>query len=71
MLDEPDKQWQRLCSTVPVDGLTGLNVAMDMNVPGSNAPLTGSTELGGVLGVLIRLRFLSGNSANWTTAPLG
>jgi hypothetical protein len=69
VLDEPDKRWQRLCSTAPVGGLAGLDVAMDMNDPGSNAPLPGSTGLGGVLGVLTRLRFLGGNPAGWTTAP--
>jgi hypothetical protein len=71
VLDEPDKQWQRLCSAAPVDGLAGLNVAMDMNDPGSNAPLPGSAGLGGVLEVLTRLRLLGANPAGWTTAPLG
>jgi hypothetical protein len=44
---------------------------MVMNTPGSNAPLPGSAELGGALGVLARLRFLGTSPAGWTTAPLG
>jgi hypothetical protein len=71
VLDETDKQWQSLCASGPVNGVAGIEVSMDMNTPGSNAPLPGSTELGGVLGVLSRLRFLGTRSAAWTTTPLG
>jgi hypothetical protein len=46
-------------------------VSMDMNTPGSNAALPGSTQLGGVLGVLARLRFLGSNPPAWTSAPVG
>ncbi len=71
VLDEPDKQWQSLCASVPVNGVAGALVTMDMNTPGANAPLPGSAALGGVLGVLSRLRFLGPHSATWTTTPLG
>jgi hypothetical protein len=47
------------------------SVSIDMNTPGSNAPLPGSSELGGALGVLARLRFLGADPAAWTAAPLG
>lgn len=70
VLGEPDKQWQQLCATGPVDGLKEVYVSMDMNVPGSNTPLPGSAELGGALGVLTRLRFLGPSPAAWTTNPL-
>jgi hypothetical protein len=71
VLDEPDKQWQSLCANGLVNGVAGVLVTMDMNTPGSNAALPGSAELGGVLGVLTRLRFLGQHSAAWTTTPLG
>jgi hypothetical protein len=71
VLDETDKQWQSLCASGVVNGVAGVEVSMDMNTPGSNAPLPGSAELGGVLGVLTRLRFLGPHPAAWTTTPLG
>jgi len=71
VLDEPDKQWQSLCADGLVNGVAGVLVTMDMNTPGSNAALPGSSELGGVLAVLTRLHFLGQHSAAWTTTPLG
>jgi hypothetical protein len=71
VLDEADKHWESLCTQGPVDGLGGVTVSMDMNTPGSNAALPGSTQLGGVLGVLARLRFLGSNPPAWTSAPVG
>ncbi|WP_300612573.1 hypothetical protein, partial [Trebonia sp.] len=41
------------------------------NAVSVDAPLPGSAELGGVLGVLARTQFLGTNPAAWTTAPLG
>jgi len=71
VLNEPEKHWQNLCTTGTVNGVTGIDVSLDMNTPGSNAPLPGSAELGGTLGVLARTRFLGASPALWTTAPLG
>jgi len=71
VLSEPDKNWQRLCATGPVDGLTGVSIAMDMNVPGFSTPLPGAATLGGTQGVLTRLRLLGPNPNSWTTSPLG
>lgn len=71
VLAEPDKQWQSLCASRPINGVAGVVVSMDMNTPGSNAPLPGSAQLGGVLGVLTRLRFLGPNASAWTTIPIG
>jgi hypothetical protein len=71
VLAEPDKQWQSLCAQAPVNGVAGVLVTMDMNTPGSNAPLPGSAALGGVLGVLARLTFLGPHPAAWTTTPVG
>lgn len=71
VLNEPDKQWENLCTTGTVNGVTGIDVALDMNIPGSNAPLPGSTALGGALGVLSRTRFLGASPAAWTTNPVG
>jgi hypothetical protein len=71
VLSETNKQWQDLCTTGAVNGVTGVSVSIDMNTPGSTAPLPGSPELGGALGVLARLRFLGADPAAWTAAPLG
>jgi hypothetical protein len=71
VLDEPDKQWQSLCASAPVNGVAGVLVTMDMNTPGTRPPLPGSGGLGGVLGVLTRLRFLGPHPTAWTTSPLG
>lgn len=68
VLSEPDKRWQTLCTPSTLNGVTGIDIALDMNAPGSNAPLPGSAELGGALGVLTRTRFLG---TTRTTAPLG
>jgi len=70
VIDEVDKHVEMLCSTEPVDGLD-IAISLDMNTPGSNAPLPGSASLGGVFGVFTRMKFLGANPANWTPAPLG
>jgi hypothetical protein len=61
---------QRLCATAPVGGLSGVNITMDMNNPASSAPLPGSAQLGGALGVLARLLLLGPNPASWITNPV-
>lgn len=66
----PDDVWQRLCATAPVDGLTGVNISMDMNNPESGTPLPGSAQLGGALGVLGRLLLLGPNPAGWIANPV-
>ena len=62
--------WQRLCATAPVAGLAGVNIAMDMNNPASDARLPGSAQLGGVLGVLGRLLLLGPDPAAWIANPV-
>jgi hypothetical protein len=71
VLGDTDNQWQDLCANEAVRGLLGVDVSLDMDVPGSSTPLPGSQQLGGTLGVLARLRFLGQNPATWTTTPLG
>ncbi|MFY9671639.1 MAG: hypothetical protein WAK44_27115, partial [Trebonia sp.] len=66
----PDDVWQRLCATAPVDGLTGVNITMDMNNPESGTPLPGSAQLGGALGVLSRLLLLGPSPAAWIANPV-
>ena len=66
----PRDTWQQLCATAPVAGLAGVNIAMDMNNPASGAPLPGSTQLGGALGVLCRLLLLGPDPAAWITNPV-
>ena len=66
----PDDVWQRLCATAPVAGLAGVNIAMDMNNPASGAPLPGSAQLGGALGVLSRLLLLGPDPAAWIANPV-
>jgi hypothetical protein len=61
---------QRLCATAPVGGLTGVNIAMDMNDPASGAPLPGSAQLGGTIGVLGRLLLLGPDPAAWIANPV-
>jgi hypothetical protein len=61
---------QRLCATARVGGLSGVNITMDMNNPASSAPLPGSAQLGGALGVLARLLLLGPNPASWVTNPV-
>ena len=67
---QPGDTQQRLCATAPVDGLTGVNITMDMNNPASDTPLPGSTQLGGALGVLGRLLLLGPDPAAWITNPV-
>lgn len=69
-VDRPDYAWQQLCATGPVDGLTGVSLAMDMSDPASGKPLSGATQLGGALGVLARLRFLGPDPAAWIANPV-
>ncbi|HJZ07985.1 MAG TPA: hypothetical protein VJ283_07880, partial [Trebonia sp.] len=66
----PDDVWQRLCATAPVGGLTGVNISMDMNNPASGAPLPGSAQLGGTIGVLGRLLLLGPDPAGWIANPV-
>jgi hypothetical protein len=66
----PRDAWQQLCATAPVAGLAGVNIAMDMDNPASGAPLPGSTQLGGALGVLGRLLLLGPDPAAWITNPV-
>ncbi|MCW2933447.1 MAG: hypothetical protein JWM19_4409 [Actinomycetia bacterium] len=54
----------------PANGLD-VGISLDMNTPGSNAPLPGSTSLGGAFGVFTRLKLLGTDPADWTSAPLG
>jgi hypothetical protein len=68
--DLPGNVWQQLCATAPVGGLPGVNISMDMDNPASGAPLPGSTQLGGALGVLGRLLLLGPNSATWIANPV-
>jgi hypothetical protein len=73
VIDEVDKHVEMLCSTEPVDGLD-VGISLDMNTPGSNAPLPGSASLGGVFGVFgvfTRMKFLGTDPSRWTSAPLG
>jgi hypothetical protein len=70
VIDEVDKHVQMLCSTEPVDGLD-VGISLDMNTPGSNAPLPGSASLGGAFGVFTRMKFLGTRPSGWTSAPLG
>jgi hypothetical protein len=61
---------QRLCATAPVGGLAGVNITMDVDNPASGAPLPGSAQLGGALGVLSRLLLLGPNPAGWIANPV-
>jgi hypothetical protein len=63
-------EWQQLCATAPVGGLTGVNITMNMNNPASGAPLPGSAQLGGTLGVLSRLLLLGPDPAAWIANPV-
>ena len=66
----PRDTQQRLCATAPVDGLTGVNITMDIDNPESGTPLPGSTQLGGALGVLGRLLLLGPDPAAWIVNPV-
>ncbi len=68
-LTEPDKQWQSLCAN-DIDGVS-LYVEMDLNTPGSNAPLPGGAEVSSVLTLFQSVRLLGPNPAAWVTDPLG
>jgi hypothetical protein len=68
-LNEPDKQWQSLCAN-DIDGVSPY-VEMDLNVPGSNAPLPGGAEVRSVLTLFQSVRLLGPNPASWVTDPLG
>jgi hypothetical protein len=68
-LNEPDKQWQSLCAN-DIDGLSPY-VELDLNVPGSSAPLPGGTEVSSVLTLFQSVRLLGPNPAAWLTDPLG
>jgi hypothetical protein len=68
-LNEPDKQWQSLCAN-DIDGLSAY-VEMDLNTPGSNAPLPGGTEVSSVLTLFQSVRLLGPNPGAWVTDPLG
>jgi hypothetical protein len=68
-LTGPDKQWQSLCAN-DIDGLSPY-VELDLNVPGSNAPLPGGTEVSSVLTLFQSVRLLGPNPAAWVTDPLG
>ena len=67
-LNEPDKLWQSLCMN-NVDGVSA-QVDLDLNTPGSDAPLQGTDEFGGVLTVFHGVRLLGPDPAAWTTEPL-
>jgi hypothetical protein len=67
---QPGDTQQRLCATAPVDGLTGVNITMDISNPASGTPLPGSAQLGGALGVLGRLLLLGPDPAAWITNPV-
>jgi hypothetical protein len=66
----PGDTQQRLCATAPVGGLAGVNITMDVDDPASGAPLPGSAQLGGALGVLSRLLLLGPSPAGWITNPV-
>lgn len=67
---EPSNVGQQLCATAPVGGLPGVNITMVMDNPASGAPLPGSAQLGGALGVLSRLLLLGPDPARWITNPV-
>jgi hypothetical protein len=65
-----DTPQQRLCATAPVGGLPGVNITMDVDNPASGAPLPGSAQLGGTLGVLSRLLLLGPDPVAWIANPV-
>lgn len=67
-LNEPDKQWQSLCMN-NIGGVSAY-VALDLNSPGSTAPLPGTEEFSSVLTVFRSVHLLGGDPAAWTTDPL-
>jgi hypothetical protein len=68
-LNEQDKQFQSLCAN-DMDGVS-LYVEMDLNTPGSNAPLPGGAEVSSVLTLFQSVRLLGPDPAAWVTDPLG
>jgi hypothetical protein len=68
-LTGPDKQFQSLCAN-DIDGVSPY-VDMDMNTPGSDAPLPGTDQFSSVLTVFRSVRLLGPDPAAWTTNPLG
>jgi hypothetical protein len=69
-LNEPDKDWQSLCAN-NIDGVQPY-LTLDLNTPGSDAPLPGETgEFANLLKVFGSLRLLGPNPAAWVTDPLG
>jgi hypothetical protein len=67
-LNEPDKHWQSLCAN-DIDGVQPY-LTLDLNTPGSNAPLPGSGEFGSLLAVFGSVRLLGPDPAAWTTDPV-
>jgi hypothetical protein len=68
-LSEPDKQFQSLCAN-DIDGVSPY-VALDLNAPGSNAPLPGGAGISSVLTLFQGVRLLGPDPAAWTTDPVG
>jgi hypothetical protein len=68
-LNEPDKQWQSLCAN-DIDGVSPY-LEMDLNTPGSNAPLPGGPEVSSLLTLFQSVQLLGPNPADWVTDPLG
>jgi hypothetical protein len=67
-LDEPDKHWQSLCAN-DIGGVQPY-LTLDLNTPGSSAPLPGGDQVGSLLTVFGNVRLLGPDPANWTTVPL-
>jgi hypothetical protein len=68
-LNEPDKQWQSLCAN-DIDGVSPY-LELDLNTPGSDAPLPGGAEVSSVLTLFQSVRLLGPNPAAWVADPLG
>jgi len=68
-LNFPDDQWQTLCAN-DIDGVQP-HVRMDLNVPGSSAPLPGTGMFSSVLTVFRSVHLLGPDPAAWTTSPMG
>jgi hypothetical protein len=67
-LDDPDKHWQSLCAN-DVGGVQPY-LTLDLNTPGSNAPLPGGDQLGTLLTVFGNVHLLGPDPTSWTTVPL-
>jgi hypothetical protein len=68
-LNAADKQFESLCAN-DIDGVAPY-VALDLNVPGSDAGLPGGAAVSNVLTVFQSVRLLGPDPAAWTTNPLG